>query len=250
MVVVQLTDLHIGADWGKDDPAATLEATVAAILAAGLEADAVVVTGDLSENGAPAEYELARSLLAPFGDRVHVLPGNHDDRTALREAFGLGGAGAERIDYAAELGQLRLIALDTTVPGVDGGALAVDQLEWLGSALGATELPTLIAMHHPPIWTGMPAFDAIGLPAADRAALGEVVAAGSDGCALISGHVHRVIAGELAGRAVLVAPSTFMQSELDLRSGEIELNADPPGYAVHSIEGREVASHVQFLAAT
>ena len=250
MVVVQLTDLHIGADWGKDDPAATLEATVAAILAAGLEADAVVVTGDLSENGAPAEYELARSLLAPFGDRVHVLPGNHDDRTALREAFGLGGAGAERSDYAAELGQLRLIALDTTVPGADGGALAVDQLEWLGSALGATELPTLIAMHHPPIWTGMPAFDAIGLPAADRAALGEVVAAGSDGCALISGHVHRVIAGELAGRAVLVAPSTFMQSELDLRSGEIELNADPPGYAVHSIEGREVASHVQFLAAT
>ena len=67
MVVVQLTDLHIGADWGKDDPAAMLEATVAAILAAGIEADAVVVTGDLSENGAPAEYELAR--IAPGAPR-------------------------------------------------------------------------------------------------------------------------------------------------------------------------------------
>ena len=248
MIVLQLTDLHIGADWGDDEPAATLGATLARVAAAGVEPDAVVVSGDLTEHGAAGEYELARSLLEPFGDRLHVLPGNHDDRAELRAAFGLSGAGAERIDYAAEVGALRLIVLDTTVPGSDGGALAAEQLGWLGAELGASDRPALIAMHHPPIATGMPAFDAIGLPDADRAALAEVVAAGASAVGMIAGHVHRAIAGEVGGCAAVVAPSTFMQSELDLRSGEIELGADPPGFAVHSIEAGEIASHVQFLA--
>jgi hypothetical protein len=99
-------------------------------------------------------------------------------------------------------------------------------------------------MHHPPLSTGVPVWDELGLPAADRSALAEVVERHRQVRRLVAGHVHRTITGELAGRAVLTVPSTYVQARLDFCSEEIELAAEPAGFAVHAVrDGRADLTH-------
>jgi 3',5'-cyclic-AMP phosphodiesterase len=247
-VVVQLSDPHIGAAWRGRDPAATLAAVVERVRA--LEPAAVLVTGDLTEHATDAEYELARELLAPLGAPLHVLPGNHDDRAAMRRHFDLPGAGDEPVLYTADAGSPRLVVLDSTRPGENGGELDAGRLAWLDSALAASDAPALIATHHPPIWSGLPAMDAIGLPAGDRAALGELLGRHPHVLGIVAGHAHRPLAGQLGGRAVVVAPSTYVQLRFDLRTEEIDLGDEPAGFALHALRDGTLASHVVMLDRT
>ncbi|HEY7017809.1 MAG TPA: phosphodiesterase [Gaiellaceae bacterium] len=245
-LLVQLSDPHLGASWDGDDPGSRLAAAVDAVLALDPSPDAVLVSGDLAEHGADEEYAAVRAQLERIDAPLHVLPGNHDDRESLRGAFGLPGDGAEPVQYAAGLGPLRLVVLDSTLPGEDGGELGSDRLAWLEAQLDAEpETPTVIALHHPPLAIGIPAWDAIGLPGPDRAALGEVVARHPQVRLIVAGHVHRAITGQLGGRAVLTVPSTYMQGLLRFGSTEILLSDDPPGFAVHALVDGELVSHVQ-----
>jgi 3',5'-cyclic AMP phosphodiesterase CpdA len=141
------------------------------------------------------------------------------------------------------------VVVDSTRPGEDRGELDADRLAWLDAELAvAPDQVTLIAMHHPPIWTGIPAWDEIGIPMADRIALGEVLARHPQVRRLVAGHVHRTIAAELAGRAVLTVPSTYVQARLEFNTDEIELVDEPPGFAVHALVGGELASYIQLVA--
>jgi 3',5'-cyclic-AMP phosphodiesterase len=244
--LVQLSDPHIGALWNGVDPAARLEATVTAVRQLRPQPDAVLLSGDLAENATDAEYSRLRELLAPIEAPVCVLPGNHDDRGALRRHFDLDGAGDEPIQYELEVGGVRLVVVDTKRNGSDGGELGAQRLRWLDSALGAKPaVTTVVAMHHPPLVTGIRPMDAIGLPAADRAGLEAVVAAHPQVQLLVGGHVHRAIAGEFAGRAVLAAPSTYLQLELDFQATDLRFGTDPPGFAVHLFMDGELISHVR-----
>jgi 3',5'-cyclic-AMP phosphodiesterase len=242
--LVQLSDPHIGADWTSDDPVARLAAAIESARAVCPRPDAVLVTGDLTDHATDAEYEQVRELLAPLGDPLYVVAGNHDDRRALHRHFGVPGGDGEPIQYTADLGPWRLVVLDTTRPGEDPGALDADRLGWLDEALPRAQTPTLVAMHHPPLRTGVPAWDAIGLAEADRQALGEVIAGHPNVRRIVAGHVHRTITAELAGRAVLTVPSTYIQMSLEFGSHELKLADQPAGFAVHMIVGGELVSHV------
>jgi 3',5'-cyclic-AMP phosphodiesterase len=240
-LLVQLSDPHAGAEWGGGDPAAALAAAVDAVLA--LRPDAVLVSGDLADHAADGEYEQVRALLAPLGVPVHVLPGNHDDRAALRRHFGAPGAGAEPVRYAIRCGPLRLVACDTSRPGRDDGELDV---AWVEAQLDADrETPTLLALHHPPLLTGLHAMDACGLAAPDRRALGELVARHPQVRCIAAGHAHRTATGRLGGCPVLLAPSTYVQARLDFETTEMALAAEPPGFVVHALLDGELVSHVQ-----
>lgn len=208
----------------------------------------MLLSGDLAEHAADSEYDQLRELLAPLDVPVHVVAGNHDDRAALRRHFDLPGVGGEPIQYAVDLGPLRLVVLDTTRPGEDPGALDEERLAWLDAELAAApEAPTLLAMHHPPLVTGLPALDAIGLPAEDRRALGAIVERHAQVRRLVAGHMHRAITAELAGRLVLVVPSTYMQGRLDFVSHQLRTVPEPAGFAVHALMDGELISHLQQL---
>jgi 3',5'-cyclic-AMP phosphodiesterase len=245
-LLVQLSDPHIGAEWTDGDPAAGLAAAVDTVRSMRRQPDAVLVSGDLAEHATDAEYEQVRQLLAPLSAPLYVLPGNHDDRRVLRRHFRMPGAGGDPVQYSTDLGPLRLVVLDTTRPGEIPGALDAERLGWLDAELAAApERATLLAMHHPPLVTGVPAWDDFGLPAADRRALGEVIGRHRQVRRMVAGHVHRTIAAELAGRAVLTVPSTYVQFRLSFGAEEYELAGEPAGFALHAVVDGELISHVQ-----
>jgi 3',5'-cyclic AMP phosphodiesterase CpdA len=247
-LVVQLSDLHLGSNPEEVDPAASLRAAVEAVLALPDRPDAVLVTGDLSDDGSERSYERAAELLAPLRLPTHVLAGNHDDRANLRKVFGLPGVGAEPINYSADLGPLRLVALDSTVPGEDGGQLSDATLGWLDAELALEPArPTVLALHHPPLVTALPPFDGICLSAAERAGLAEVLKRHPQVRRVLCGHIHRTIVAELGGRAVLAIPSTYRQARLDFAAGEFALSEDAAGFAIHAWTGEDLASHVQTI---
>jgi Icc protein len=245
-LLLQISDPHLGADWHGADPDECLRRAVEAILELPRRADALVVSGDLTQNGTAEEYARVRELLAPLDLEPHVLPGNHDLRGPLREAFGLPGEGEEHASHAVDLGPLRLVCLDSTIPGAEGGSLDEGQIEWLDEVLAEErEKPAVIAIHHPPLSTALPTFDAIGLAPQSRAALAEALVRHPQVKRVIAGHVHRVIVSELAGRAVLAAPSTYLQSALKFAPEPIEMRPDPPGFAIHALRDGALTSHVQ-----
>jgi 3',5'-cyclic-AMP phosphodiesterase len=245
LTVVQLSDSHIGALWGGADPVDRLAATMGAVRAMRPQPDAILVSGDLTDNAQDTEYEQLRELLGVIAAPVYALPGNHDERESLRRHFGLPGTGAEPIQYAVDLDGLRLLVLDTKREGHDAGELDASRIDWLDAELASSDAPTMIAMHHPPLQTGVPAMDAIGLPAEDRQALAAVVERHAHVRRLVGGHVHRAVAGELGGRPVLAAPSTYVQLRMDFESTGLSFTGDPPGFTVHRAVDGEVVSHVQ-----
>jgi Icc protein len=209
-----------------------------------LAPDAVLLSGDLAENAADQEYEQLREILEPLGVPAYVLPGNHDDGHALHRHFGV----PDPVRYSVDLGALRLVVLDSTIPGEDAGALGPDQLAWLDAELEAgPDALTLIALHHPPFVTGMRPLDELGLPAADRRALGEVLERHRQVRRVVAGHFHRVLTGDLAGVPVMTVPSTYVQFRLNFAAQEIEIAATPAGFGVHAVVDGELISHIEPL---
>jgi 3',5'-cyclic-AMP phosphodiesterase len=245
-LLVQLSDPHVGAEWGDGDSVAMLAAAVESVRALVPNPDAVLISGDLADHAVDVEYEQVRELLAPVEAPLYVLPGNHDDRLALRRHFDVPGADGQPVQYAADLGPLRLVVLDSTRAGEDRGELDADRLAWLEATLAAAPgIPTLLALHHPPLATGIPGFDKVGLPPADRRALGMVIEAHPQVRRIVAGHMHRTISAELVGRNVLAVPSTYVQARLEFGAEEIRLSAEPCGFAVHAVLDGALVSHVQ-----
>jgi 3',5'-cyclic AMP phosphodiesterase CpdA len=176
---------------------------------------------------------------------VHVLPGNHDDRATLRRHFGMPGTAGEPVQYSADLGPIRLVVVDTTIPFEVPGALDADRLGWLDAELSAAPgIPTLVAMHHPAHTTGIPAWDEFGLAPGDQTAFVEVVARHPQVRRVVAGHFHRTITAEVAGRPALIIPSTYAQLRLTFDSAA-EFVHEPPGFALHAVVDGKLVSHVQ-----
>jgi 3',5'-cyclic-AMP phosphodiesterase len=245
-LLTHLSDLHIGADWADQDPALRLQMTVESVRSLEPRPAAVLVSGDLADNATDAEYEQVRDLLAPVGAPLYVLPGNHDDRRTLRHHFAVPGTGDAPINYSVDLGPVRLVMLDTIRPGDDAGSLDAETLAWLDAELAAVpQAPTVIAMHHPPLVTGVAAWDAICLPVADRRELRGVLERHRQVRRLVAGHLHCTITGELAGRAVLTVPSTYVQARLEFGAHEVQLTAEPAAFTIHAMLDGELISYIQ-----
>src|ERR671922_496693 len=101
-LLVQLSDPHIGADWGGADSVAMLAAAIESVRELEPNPDAVLISGDLADHATDVEYEQVRELLAPLEAPLYVLPGNHDDRRALHRHFGVPGGAGEPVQYSVD----------------------------------------------------------------------------------------------------------------------------------------------------
>ncbi len=159
MILGQISDLHIKTDGKKSyrvvDTAESLRRCVAQVNSLKQRPDVLIITGDLVDFGKPSEYACLRELLAPLTMPYYLLPGNHDERNALRAAFPEHAylqQGGERIEYVIEDYPVRLIALDSVIPRASGGEFSAATLLWLDEVLAQQPArPTVVAMHHPPL---------------------------------------------------------------------------------------------------
>ncbi len=255
MLVCQITDLHIkprGAlAYRVVDTAAYLRNCIAHILAQPQRPDVVVATGDLTDSAQPEAYAHLRQLLAPLSMPVYLLPGNHDSREALRAAFPDYRYLFQMepfIQFAVEAPPLRLIALDTVIPGRSDGELCAERLAWLEARLAeAPERPTLIFMHHPPFATGIGHMDRIGL--ANAPALEAIVRRYPGVERVLCGHLHRPIEVRFGGTIASTSPSPAHQVALDLDpDAASQFLLEPPAYRLHWWhEGRGVVTHTAFI---
>ncbi|RCS59078.1 phosphodiesterase [Microbacterium sp. JB110] len=176
----------------------------------GISPDALVFTGDLTDLGEPDAYARLRSIVEPFAAQLEApiawVAGNHDERPQMRRDLLDEEPSEKPIHHTWDLDGLRLIALDSTVPGWHHGDLDEAQLEWLAAELAEpAPLGTILALHHPPLPSHVPMFDILELRGQDRFA---DVLAGSDVRTVLAGHLHYSMHGTFAGIPVSVAAAT------------------------------------------
>jgi 3',5'-cyclic AMP phosphodiesterase CpdA len=248
MLIAQISDTHLKLPgklaYRRVDTAQMLKACVDALVRLDPQPDLIVHTGDLTDFGRPEEYAHLKAILAPLQPPVLTIPGNHDDREAMREAFAAEGCfpASGFLHYAVERGPLRIVGLDTLVPGQGGGELCVARLAWLDAALAEMPAaPTLVLMHHPPFLTGVAHMDRIGLEGRD--AFADIMRRHDQVEVVLCGHVHRVMRATVGRRAVMTGPSPAHQVALDLRpEGPSAFVMEPPGYLLHRWDGGGVVS--------
>ena len=211
-LVLQLSDPHLLAD-----PAGSYRGVVPlrqlghglaeALAQLARPPDLLLISGDLCQDESLAGYRLLRELLAPTAIPLALLPGNHDNPALLGKAF---GATASLAPAALDLGGWRLLLLSSHCPGNAAGAVDPLQLEWLRQQLAGQDIPTWVALHHPPQPIGIASLDAIALQQPEP--LLELLASHGAVKGLLFGHVHQHWQGALVGRPevpLLACPSTL-----------------------------------------
>ena len=240
MLIAQISDTHLRASGrplhGQIDTERALDACIDHLRRLDPAPDAVLATGDLADGGLPEDYARLRNAFDRLPMPVYVIPGNHDHREALRDAFADKGylpLTGEFLHYTVEDYPLRLIGLDTVLPGEVGGAICPARLAWLGERLAEQpERATLVFMHHPPFSTGIGFMDSPPLEGAEE--LRRLILRHAQVRQIVCGHIHRAIHVSWAGTTAAIAPSVVYQMNLAFRPGDAFFLIDqPPAVALY-----------------
>lgn len=212
--LIHLSDPHLLAGTallgGRFDVQARLDETLAAVERLDEQPDALVITGDLADLGEPEAYRALRKSVEPLAEKWNApivwVAGNHDERPTLRQHLLDSSPTEDPVTGVWDLGGLRLVALDSTVPGWHHGDIDDRQLAWLTDVL-AEPAPhgTILAMHHPPAPSHLPFFDILELQRQDEFA---AVIQGTDVRAILAGHLHYSMHATFAGVPVSVASAS------------------------------------------
>ena len=241
MLIAQITDLHLRprglAAYRVSETNMFAERAFDVLAALRPAPDVVLISGDLTDCGLPEEYDILHPLLARLPMPVYCVPGNHDRREAMRKALGARMpqlSDPTFIQYVVEDFPIRLVGLDTIIPGKSAGALCADRLAFLDRTLAAApDRPTLIFMHHPPFVTGVDHMDDIRLleGAGEFAAILERHPQVQN---VLCGHVHRKIITRIGHAICSVAPSVGHQVAFDFLNGAPGgLVFEPPAFDLH-----------------
>jgi Icc protein len=225
--LVQVTDAHLERDSGGTllgmNTDASLAAVVALIARERGECDMLLATGDISNCGSVASYHRFAEHTAALAPRRYWLPGNHDLNSAMEEAVGAG----EQLQRVVDIGNWRLVLLDSSVDGESGGLLAPAELSLLIAALAdCGQRHVLIAMHHPLVTVDCAWLDP------QKVANSEQFFAIAEGCdrirGVICGHIHQPIDRQHRGLRLLASPSSCVQFAAG--SDDFRLQRVGPGY--------------------
>lgn len=256
--IVHLSDTHLlgggRALYGKVPVEERLQAALERIEASAIAPDAFVFTGDLTDLGEEDGYRRLRAAVEPVVARMNAqliwVMGNHDERAAYSSLlFGVEPSDAPQ-DRVHDLDGLRVISLDTTVPGYHHGALDAAQLDWLSGVLAEpAPLGSVLALHHPPVPTPLEVMSVLELH--DQASLAAVLE-GSDVRAILGGHLHYSTHGTFAGIPVHVASATCYTLDLGADAARLLSGVDgAQSFDIVSVYAdRVVSSTVPLASAT
>ncbi|OKL45074.1 phosphodiesterase [Pseudovibrio exalbescens] len=254
MIIAQLTDLHIKEEgkfaYQTVDTYGALQRAVTHLNDFRPAIDMVVVSGDLGDFGTQAEYNLLRQELNRLHMPYHVIPGNHDDYRVMRKAFSdhtyLATEGPLTFSIFRE--GLRIIGLDTSVPGRPEGHMDTEKQAWLKHELTTHKNePTLIFMHHPPFETGIHHMDEIMLQNAE-VDFWPLLEGHDQVLHIACGHVHRTIETMKHGIPVSIGSCVAHQVTLDLDpTSRPSFTMDPPAIRLFLWQNNALVSHQSFL---
>jgi 3',5'-cyclic-AMP phosphodiesterase len=230
--ILHLSDTHVTASGFDEDGVNALAALDRILLDCrrldGL--DLVVVTGDIADDGSTEGCHLVRQRVGAFAAErgiPHIYTtGNHDRRTGFTSALGTGHLAPDGVDGGAplegcgderaavsEIGGLRIVTLDSLVPGSAHGVISRAQLDALAELLRTPAAAgTVVALHHPPIYVRTATWmEQFGLHNRDEL---RTVIEGSDVIAVLCGHFHLQLSGQLGGVPVWVTPGVVTRLDL------------------------------------
>lgn len=242
--IIWITDPHLvepGREWPAGvDPLATLRVCLEEIRRFHLDADRIVVSGDLVQIRNPRAYAILRRELDAMGMPYNLLAGNHDDRDSLVGAFPDVPRSGGFLQYSEQLPGANLLFLDSaTRDGKHHGELCPDRLEWIGHYLAsADDHPLLVFLHHPPCDIGVPALDRLKL--LDAEPLADLLRLRQAPTQLCCGHLHRNVSGIWAGHPFAALKSTHVQYDLDMKGSKLVRSDEPPGYGVILVDRDEI----------
>ncbi|WP_422934865.1 phosphodiesterase [Sinomonas sp. P47F7] len=225
--ILHISDTHFVADnellYGAVDSDENLRQLFKDFAKAKARPEAIVFTGDLADTGREDAYARLKALVEPaaaeIGAKVIWVMGNHDTRTPFRRILLDSDAGEESVDMVHDVNGLRIIALDSTVPGHHYGEISDEQLAWLEDVL-ATPAPhgTLIALHHPPVPSTHSMIEMFELR--DQARFEEAIR-GTDVRGILGGHFHFSTFSTFADVPVSVASATCYTQDLNVEPGSM-----------------------------
>jgi 3',5'-cyclic AMP phosphodiesterase CpdA len=223
--ILQITDTHIVPEGtlvsGRLDTAGPLRRLVQRITDICHQigpVDAVLVSGDVSNDGSAQSYLHFKEILTPLDLPIYVIPGNHDAREPMRKAFCDGGylSANGKLNWHQQIGDIHLIGLDTLIEGENVGMLDAPTLAYLDDVLASIgHGPVLLTLHHPPFNTGIRFIDDIGLR--NNEDLLETLSGFEGELRIVCGHIHCMMTVSFGGHISISAPSPSSCFALDMR---------------------------------
>lgn len=141
MIIVQLSDLHVGSQFQED----VFDQVVKEVNA--LKPDLIIITGDLTNEGLMKEYERCKKLLSRFEtQKIITISGNHDYRNTgyllFKKFF--------PFETVNELdNDVVVVTLGTSRPDRNGGEVGHRQNLWLQRTMKKyKDKVKILAMHH------------------------------------------------------------------------------------------------------
>lgn len=211
-LAIQLTDTHILPPgkvlYNQIDTALHLRETVKQINRMRPRPDVLIVTGDVAERGDKASYLHFLELTAPLKMPVYVVPGNHDRPQTMAEVFE--GTTCFPVtdvtyQYAVEDLPFRILGINSRRDGSELPEFDEKRSFWLRHQLELSDKPTLIALHHPPMVTGIEFIDMGGSEWFQE--FRSILADHEQVKLVICGHCHTDLSGRVGRVPVYMAPA-------------------------------------------
>ncbi|MGR3761823.1 metallophosphoesterase [Roseobacteraceae bacterium NS-SX3] len=251
---IWMSDLHFasGGDVLGHDPRVRLDAAITHINRHHADAAFCVISGDMVETAAAAEYAALAERLRALAIPCFPMVGNHDDRVLLRESFPLpAGCMDDFVQYTVETSSALIVNLDTQKTGSGGGEFCPERARWLAGVLDAAgDTPVLLFLHHPPMPLGLPMQDSERMEGGARFL--DLLEGRRNVKHLCIGHVHRPITGAVRGIPFATMRSVLYQAPAPQPEWDWESfcpSAEAPELGVVSVGGEGVTiQYHQFCA--
>ncbi len=241
MKIIHLTDTHLvrpGETLFTIDPLQRLHDAVDHINRHQSDAEAVMVTGDLTNWADPEAFQSFVDETGRLSMPVYPVIGNHDSRDGMHAAWpDLPRDDSGCFQYRLDVPAGRFLVIDTIQPGTHAGAYDEARQGWLDRELkDAGDRNVYVFGHHPPFPIRIPMMDAIQI--AEASAMVDILTRYGNVRHYFFGHVHRPVSGSFHGIPFSTLYGTNHQVDLDFVNPKFDADTvlEPPAYNVVFLE--------------